>query len=288
MKPLEILSRLPDWAGASPAALLDSPAWAMPCRLGEETETLRKADVRPCDTLDLSVSLDGERHLLAIADSPRFPNLHSLWATRADIPGPILLALMERECGALLQLVENAVRRQLRIEGRSDAGPDDRTLFAQTGDAVFGLTRSPAVETALGQLRFIDTAHPDVRGRTLPCETEFASFALPEADLASLSIGDALLLPEIGSVPPRIVVAGLLVADGNGVAPYADDGRLRVLGAEPRDLTLGELFDRAESPAAETSPPPPQLRLVAGGREIARGRLGRLASQPAFFVEALA
>ena len=35
MKPLEILSSLPKWAKASSGSLLDSPAWAMPCRLGD-------------------------------------------------------------------------------------------------------------------------------------------------------------------------------------------------------------------------------------------------------------
>ena len=58
MKPHEILSMLPQWADAAPEALLDSPAWAMPCRLGEDSTALRTADVRPCDTLDLAVLLD--------------------------------------------------------------------------------------------------------------------------------------------------------------------------------------------------------------------------------------
>ncbi len=81
MKPLEILTMLPQWSDAAPSVLLDSPAWAMPCRLGEESATLRMAGVRPCDTLDLAVLLDGERHLLSIADSPRFADLHALWAS---------------------------------------------------------------------------------------------------------------------------------------------------------------------------------------------------------------
>ena len=47
MKPLEILSALPKWANAAPESLLDSPAWAMPCRLGDASATLRAAEVRP-------------------------------------------------------------------------------------------------------------------------------------------------------------------------------------------------------------------------------------------------
>ena len=72
MKPHEMLSMLPQWANAAPKTLLDSPAWAMPCRLDEATVMLRMVDVRPCDTLDVSVLLDGTRHVLSIADSPRF------------------------------------------------------------------------------------------------------------------------------------------------------------------------------------------------------------------------
>ena len=203
MKPHEILSMLPQWADAAPEALLDSPAWAMPCRLGEDSAALRAADVRPGDTLDLAVLLDGERHVLSIADSPRFTDVHALWPSRADVPEPILLALVEKECGSLLQLVENAVRRQLKIEGLAPDGPDGRTLFAQVNDVVFGLTRSPTVEAAFGQLRFIDCAHQAVRDTVLPCETELAAFTLQAAELASLAVGDALLLPEVGTVPPR-------------------------------------------------------------------------------------
>ena len=288
MKPLEILSKLTRWANASPKTLLDAPAWAMPCRMGDEVATLRKAEIQPGDTLNLAVLLDGERHLLCVADSQRFADLHALWASRAEVPEQVLLALVEKECGDLLQLVENAVRRQLKIDGLSSDGPDGQTFFAQVEDVVFGLTRSPTVEEALGQLRFIDCEHPSVREETLPCETEVASFALSAADVASLAVGDALLLPEVGSVPSRLVVDGRFVVDGNGVAPFKEDGRLRVVDTEMRTLTMGELFDRAQSPSASEPAKPAQLRLVAPGKTLAQGSLGQLASMPAFVVESLA
>lgn len=287
MKPHEILSMIPRWADAAPEALLDSPAWAMPCRLGDDAATLRVADVRPCETLDISVLLDGERHVLSIADSPRFADLHALWPSRTDVPEPILLALVERECGMLLQLVENAVRRQLKVEGLAGSGPDARTLFAHVADVTFGLTRSPMVEAAFGQLRFIDCSSQTVREASFPCETELAAFALSAADLASLAVGDALLLPEIGTVPPRLIVDGRFVMDENGVAPFKDDGRLRIVDAESRLLTLGELFDRAQIPTAEKPAAPAQLKLVSSGKMLATGRLEQLASQAAFIVEML-
>ena len=286
MKPHAILSMLPQWADAAPETLLDSPTWAMPCRLGEDAATLRAAEVRPFDTLDLAVVLDGVRHVLSIADSTRFSDLHSLWPSREEVPEAILLALVERECGFLLQLVENAVRRQLKIDGLATDGPEARTMFVQVGEVVFGLTRSRMVETALGQLRFIDCSHQTVRDAALPCETELAAFALPSAELASLAVGDAVLLPEVGTVPPRLVVDGRFVVDENGVEPFRDDGRLRVVDASPRTITLGELFDRAQSPAAEKGANPAQLLLVSSGKAIAHGSLGRLGGQCAFVVEA--
>ena len=287
MKPLEILTSLPKWAKASPGSLLDSPAWAMPCRLGDATATMRKAEVQPEDTLNIVVLLDGERHLLSVADSPRFTDLHALWATRAEVPEPLLLALVEKDCGDLLQLVENAVRHQLKIEGLSADGPDAQTLFVQVEDVVFGLTRSSMLESSLGQLRFIDFANEAVRGATLPCEVEIAAFALSAADIASIAVGDSLLLPEAGTVPSRLVVDRRYAVDGSGVVPFKDDGRIRVVDAELHELTLGELFDRAESPAAQESVKPAQLRLESAGKTIAQGSLGQLAGQSAFVVESI-
>ena len=81
---------------------------------------------------------------------------------------------------------------------------------------------------------------------------------------------------------------GRFAVDENGVLPFKDDGRLRVVEAEARTLTLGELFDRAQNPAAEKSEAPTQLRLVAFGKTAAQGRLEQLASHPAFIVESLA
>ena len=140
---------------------------------------------------------------------------------------------------------------------------------------------------ALGQVRFIDCANEAVRNMSLTCEAEVAAFTLSAADLASLAVGDALLLPEIGTVPIWLVVDGRFVVDENGVAPFKDGGRLRVVGAEPRAITLGEVFDRAQNPVEDKSPSPAQLKLTASGKTVATGRLEQLASHPAFIVETI-
>ncbi|MBQ9430924.1 MAG: hypothetical protein IJU44_05165 [Kiritimatiellae bacterium] len=287
MKPLEILTAFPKWAKATPDQIIDSPAFAMPCRLGEETETLRFDAVQGGDTLDLTILFGDEPHLLRLSRSPHFPELSKLWDNRAAVPEPILLALVERECGPLFQLLENAVRRQVRLAGLAGTASltEVRTVFAQVADIPFALTRSATVVNALGIIRHLDVTHPSLRAETLTAETEYAAFALQPTDLAALTVGDALLLPEIGTVPPRLIVDGRLVADEAGVAPFAEDGRCRIVGAEPSSVTMGELLDAAEKPHRTDGAPPNQLRLLQNGKTIARGRLDRLGEQPAFIVE---
>ena len=293
MKPGEILGLLPKWRNASPDELIASPAWAMPCRLGETVCTMRLDAIRPADTLDVAITLEDEPHVLSLVDTPHFEDLHRIWSSRADVPDPILLALVEKECGQLLQLIENAVRRQLKIVGLSSTDePVGERLCARicAGDEEilsFSLSSSPALVAAFGKLAFIDTTHASVRDVELSAVTEFASFTLSASDISSLAVGDALVIPEVETAPRRLIVEGLFLVDENGVTRYADDGRLRVLDAESHAVTLGSLFDQSQSPTAVASGKPAQLRLVASGKNIAHGRLEAIASQPAFIVESL-
>lgn len=300
MKPLEIISALPQWANAAPGAILDSQAFAMPCRLGDESTVLRHAGVLPAgaETMPLSITFGDEPHTLSLARSSRFPDLDRLWPTRADVPEAILLALVERECGSLLQMLENAVRRQLRLNGlaHADAAADGTaradipSVSFELGDppAVFTLTRSDTVASAMGVLRNLDLSHEEIRSQPLPAVCEYAAFALGAADIVNLAPGDALLLPEIGTLAPRLVVDGRFTVDTNGVLPYAEDALVRVRAAAGRTMPLGELFDASEEPPVQPAAEPGlQLCLVKGGRLVASGRLDRLADQFAFVVEAV-
>ncbi len=289
MKPLEILTSIPKWAKATPDEIIDSPAFAMPCRLGEETAVLRLGAVEPADTLDLAIQFGDEPHTLRLAKSQRFQELANVWESRADIPEPILLALAEKECGPLFQMLENAVRRQLRLAGLAapSSDPGEKRISAEVADITFSLTRSATVTSAIGSLRHIDLTNASLRDETLAAEEEYSAFAMTGADLASLSVGDALLIPEADSIPPRLVADGRFVIDETGVTPFADDGRFHVVAAEQRTVTLGQLFDAADNPAALGGGPAGQLRLVQGGKAIASGRLDRVGGQPAFIVESV-
>lgn len=295
MKPLEILCARPRGVDAAPAAVLASSAFAMPCRLGDEQATLRLNGARPSDTLALSVRFGDEPHVLAVARSPRFAELDSIWDARADVPDVLLLALVERDCGPLFQLLENAVRRQMRLVGLADVADGADALSFRVADVAFTLTRSDAVVAALGTLRNLDPADAALRALALSAEPEYAAFALSDADAAGLAPGDAVLLPELGACAPRLVVDGRFVADATGVVPYreAADGDVRppvrVRAAQPSALTLGELFDAAEGglgPAGIAAPAEAAaLRLVRDGRTLATGSLGRVGGQAAFIVE---
>jgi len=298
MKPLEILASLPQWAKASPEDLLASPAWAMPCRLGEQSCTLRLDALRPSETLDLLVRFGNEEHVLGLHDSESLKEIHAIWPTRTEVPEPILLALIERECGTLFQLLENAVRQQLSIVGlmsSSAPAPAAQTFFLQvySPDGVpliaVSLSSSPTFVTTLGQLRFLDVTHPTIRSGELSAEEEFATFVLSAAELATLAPGDALLLPEIGTVPPRRVVDGRFLIGENGVVDWKDDGVLRVVAMEPVAMTVGELMDIAAGNAASSvqsslSVNTP-LRLVRSGKVLATGRLDAIGAQQAFIVD---
>ena len=286
MKPFEILSSLPQWSGLGPDAIVDLPAFALPCRLGDESATLVLGATHPADTIRLSIRLEDEPHVLSLARSPRFKELDAIWDSRADVPEPILLALVEKDAGPVLQLVENAVRRQLKLVGLVGAeSPDAPVLFAQVEDVVFSLTRSATVTAAIGNLRNLDLTYESIRSVTLPALTEYAAFSLTSSEASGLSIGDAVLLPEMGTVPVRLVVDGRFVVDANGVTRYNAGDLVHVFDATAKDITLGELFDAAEAPRAIETTPSGELRLVADGKTLAVGRLDRLGDQSAFIVE---
>ena len=286
MKPLEIVAALPQWKNLAAGEIVDSPAFAAACRLGEETRTLRRAEVTPAvsQMLSLSVTFGDVPHMLSIGRSLRFPELDKLWDSLAEVPGAIVLALVERECGILLQMLENAIRRQLKIVGLAPAGeaPADMIAF-QTEDLTFAVTRSDIVTGALGTLRNLDLEHECVRSALLSAQAEYAAFALSDADFSALATGDALLLPEIGTIAPRMVVDGRFAAVDGGVEAFADDARYRIFAAESATVKLGDLLDgtlSATVPAENT-----QLELVRKGKTLARGRLGRVGEQLAFIVE---
>ena len=312
MNPLDLLSSLPPFRGWSPAEVLASPAWAMPCRLGsEEGRLVAEGALLPADPLRLAVRFADDPATLALADSPIFPELHALWSSRADVPSPILLALVEKECGPLLQLLENAAGRQLAIDGLADGAAVDGKAFAlrrATGEELcsFALTLPPAVLESFGALRNLDAAHPSVREQEYSAQIQLAAPVLSSDDLASLAPGDHLLLPEVKPAPAEspdgkaptcpeatLIVSGLLAVAPAGLSPWTDPGTLRVVLADPATLPLGDLLDLASGSLDHSSlvarhsslHEGAALALLRGPATLAAGRLAAVASQPSFEIE---
>lgn len=289
MKASEILKLLPQWERATSADIVASPAWSIPCRMGETQCALKAADMVPSDTLDISIVIDGSNYVLSVADTPAFADLHRLWANRAEVPEPILLALVEKECGPLLQTIENVVRRELKVLGVAKEKKGDSlslSLNVPDGEPIpFLLTSTTMLVRAFGQLAFIDLTHPLIREARISVVRDMAAFTLSAADMMSIAPGDALVVPEFDASPMRLIAEGKLLVDGNGVSPYADDGLLHVFESAPGSVTLGWLLDYAVSPSQIPSAEPGEVKLVAGGRTIAVGKVGRLGGQSVMIIE---
>ena len=280
MKEIEILSSLGKWRSMTAEAILSEPAWAVPCRLGDEQATMRRADVVATDTLNLTVRFDEKPHTLAIGRSERFPELSRLWSARTELPEPVLLALVEKECAPLLQLIENTVRRQLSIVGLGgETGEND--LAVEVEDVFFSLTRSNEIATALGQLRYIDTSHPSVCDDFVTAECEYAAFAIDANELATLTTGDAVVLPELESISPRMIVERVVELEGGETFPVRDDNLCHVRSASPVSVRLGDVFNGSASIPPVASP----LKLVVSGKTVASVRLDRFQSAPVVIVE---
>lgn len=268
MDAFELLRKWPTWEKANAATVLASPAWRMPVKFDGRDAKLRfDASTVPPDAVRLSVMFDGEHHVLDIFDSEAFPDLHLLWSKRDALPEEIVLALVEKECGPLLQLLEDVTRKQLSVEGLSSNSPAwaSKTFVLEDGGAAisFALDLSPTMEIMLGRLDLLDPSHESIRSLQRPAEAEYATVSLSDEDFASLAPGDFVLLPD-GAEPKWTVEKPL-------------DGQLHVIGPEVASLTFAQMADDALPPVPEGV----EFSLVRFGEKIASGARSRVGDRPA-------
>ena len=277
----ELIAKWPGIAGADAAAIFGMDAWAMPVGYNGNDATLVKDATRERDVIGLEIRFDAERHFLALAVSDAYPELSKVWTERAKLPDEIVLALVEKECGALFQTLENAVRRQVSVIGLADSeAAKAENVKAQafalrdaSGETVcdFSLSTSPALLAEFGRVENLDANHESIRALTRPARAEYAAFSLTEDELKGLAVGDYLLLPEIGAEAPK------------WVTEKPDDDLVHVLSAATTELAFADFADDSlpEPPAATT------LVLIRKGHVIAEGRVQALGAQGAFAVEGL-
>ncbi len=279
MKPIDLLSVLDAYAGLSPQAILSHPAWGVPVPWGGGTAALRADAVMPAETLNLAVRFGDDACVLGLVPSDAFPELSKLFPVRGDVPQPILLAVIEKEAGPFLQMLENVMRRELSVQGLAEApAPDARAFRVEAADATsavtFTLTLSEKMVRELGDLKYLDCEHPSIAETKVSMEVAYAVFDLSAEEEAGLAPGDYLLLPEMSAEKPgRVCLPGTLAPD-----------RLRVVAAERADIPFATaLQDDLRCAPVGTD----DLLLMKGDRRIASGRLSKLGIQPAFAVEAL-
>lgn len=276
MNEMQLLARWPGWAAKSAEEIMSSPAWSMRVRWGDDEARLKFSDNRPRDVLALKIAFDDEEHFLGIGEREEFPDLATLWERKNEIPQALVLALVEKECGKLLQLLENAVRRQLKVIGLADPAERDGTQGFEVVDmdgaviSNFALNVSPIVVEAFGDISAIDTSHPSILSMTRPAVVEYASFSLGK-DSSAVEPGDYLLAPELGNP-----VAAKWCTDE---AP--DDGKFRLRATASEQISFSS-FAEGKMPAV---PVAETLDLYLGSKRIATGRSARLGNQSAFAVE---
>ncbi len=277
MTPIDMLANWPGWEQKTPEEIMASPAWAMTVRWGDEEMTMRCSKAAPRDVIGVRIAFDGEEHFLGLGNRETFPDLNILWTEKKKLPEALILALIEKECGTLLQLLENAVRCQLNVLGL--ASPEERAgmqgfeVVNARGQimAFFSMTTSRLVTINFGDVTHIDVSHPTIRALEMPATIQYAAFQLNEDEVATIASGDVLLLPE---------VADLSTAKWLTQGVPADDF-YHVIADERAILTFGALAD-GKLPAI---PSPNRLTLVRNGQTLAVGSFCHLGQQPAFAIE---
>ena len=277
----ELIEKWPGITGADAAAIFAMDAWAMPVGYDGNDVTLVRDATRERDVIGLAIKFDDEPHFLALAVSDAYPELSKVWELKTKLPNEVLLALIEKECGALLQTLENAARRQLSVVGlvpHEDVGAKNAAAQAfalrnADGKPVcdFALSLSKALVDEFGRVENLDVNHASIRALARSAHVEYAAFSLTDEELAGLAPGDCLLLPEIGTDVPK------------WVTETPTDDLVHVLGAAAGELSFKDFADDALPEPPEAS----ALVLIHKGRTVAEGRLARLGEQSAFAVEEL-
>lgn len=256
MNALELLREWPTWKRANAETILNSPAWRMNVDYGGEIASIVKVD-GPINAplLSLEVTFDDSTHLLTIGDSPAFPDLHLLSARLAELPPEVVLALVEKECGNLMQTLENVFRRQLRLKRIVEVSAGG-TAFALAGGKAaisFAIDLDPAMVQTIGALRNLDVTHESIRSMTRDCLAVYAEFSLAAEEVGALAPGDHLVVPT-GSTATWSV-------------ELPDDDKVRAVASESVPIPFSAFADGQMPPC----PPPSSLRIVQAGRTIAVG-----------------
>lgn len=254
-----LIREWPSLARANAETIFRSPAWRMSVKFAGTEQVLKvPAGSTPgADELVLAVTIGEERHLLGIDDTELFPDLHALWSRRAELDSNLVLALVERECGPLFELVEAVTRREFAVIGLAEASEAsrERTVF-RLDSLAFSLDVTAAIMLDLGRLENLDPTHEAIRSLTRPARYRYASVTLP--DDAAPAPGD------------MIVMTGF---EANTWLTELPDGQTaQICAFEEEQLPFAAFADDALPQPKDDQ----RLVLVRDGRIVADGEFSRL------------
>jgi len=263
----ELLRSWPGVSALSAEALLSHPAWRMPVGYADDVLSVvveASGPLRP-DELLLAVTLDEVDNVLGISDSSRYPDLHRLWARRAELPEALLIALVEKEAGPLLQTVEELTKRELRLVGLAGSanagdGATRRSFRLESSDGASGFSlRVPAeVVTSIGVLDNLDTSHESIQSLTRPARAEYAVIDAAPDVVSALKTGDFLLAEQ--------------ETEASWQTELPDDSSLRLRDEAEEIFTFSQFASEDLPPV----PPPSALAVFCHGCKVATAQTARI------------
>lgn len=256
----ELLQNWPVWSKANAETILSSPAWRLPVKFGDGERMLTAApEAEDGGEILLDVAFDDERYQLGLSDAEVYGDLHLLWARRAELDPSVLLAVIEKDCGSLFQLLEDAVGREFSVLGLA-SGPKagiPRRRFA-IPELAFSIDLTPLVKVTFGRLECLDVTHESIRSLTRPARYRYASVPLDDAAVAGLAEGDAVVLSGFDS--------------NRWLTELPDDADAHFCAPEETEISFGEFADEALPKPAEDD----RLVMIRGGRIVAEGEFSRI------------
>jgi len=260
----ELISSWPGLAEADAVTLLASPAWRLLVDFNGDECRVTRTDAAARELL-LKVTFDDEPGVLGISDSETFSDLHLLWARLSELPESLVIALVEKEVGPLLQTIENIVRKELRIVGvalgETAASSGARTGFILhdgTYELGFSLPLSSDTVRRLGVLDNLDTEHETIRALTRPVRAQYAVMDLSPDQIAAIKEGDFLVDSN----------------ELNGVwqTELPNDDALRLRAESDVGFTFAEFADDA----LPVVPPAGNFAVYSRGKRIASAELAKV------------
>lgn len=264
----ELIRSWPSLKKASADKVLASPAWRMDVAFARMRDRLTIGGIGCAseEEIYLKIALEGKNHILGVGDSPLYADLHALWSRKHHLDKNIVLALVEKECGALFVLIEHVFGADLVVKGILDKLPDGTRTAFRTSNLAFSLDLTSEMRLQLADLSYLDAKHDAIRSMTRSARADYAKVELDERAIMGLGEGDVIPLG-----------IGYLSSANWNLEGFAAE-ETHIVASEARELRFADFADET-LPAIE---PSDSLLLVKGDSTIAEGELFDLGGIPCF------